>query len=185
MTDLIYQFIAMANNNAWSNQRLYRVCLTVSEEDFEEDTRANYFPSLQITLNHIFIIDRFYLAALDHQQPDYKMLNERVPFPKVGQLSTEQFEMDKRLIGLCRGLDVYALNSLVSFQRGADVHQEKVSDVLSHLFIHQIHHRGQVSAMLAATNVSAPQLDEFFLSSDREARAIDPPEVRVYTDGIR
>jgi uncharacterized damage-inducible protein DinB len=42
--------------------------------------------------------------------------------------------------------------------------------VLSHLFTHQIHHRGQVHDMLSATSVAPPQLDEFFLSSDLPLR---------------
>jgi uncharacterized damage-inducible protein DinB len=43
--------------------------------------------------------------------------------------------------------------------------------VLPHLFVHQIHHRGQVHAMLSGTSVAPPQLDEFFLAenlSDRD-----------------
>jgi len=42
--------------------------------------------------------------------------------------------------------------------------------VLAHLFTHQIHHRGQVHDMLSATSVAPPQLDEFFLRSDRALR---------------
>ena len=38
--------------------------------------------------------------------------------------------------------------------------------ILLHLFVHQVHHRGQVHDMLCATSVSPPQLDEFFLSGD-------------------
>jgi uncharacterized damage-inducible protein DinB len=37
-----------------------------------------------------------------------------------------------------------------------------------HLFQHQLHHRGQVHAMLSGTRVAPPQLDEYFLSADRE-----------------
>ena len=43
----------------------------------------------------------------------------------------------------------------------------------SHLFTHQIHHRGQVHDMLAATSVAPPQLDQFFLSSDLPLRAAE------------
>jgi hypothetical protein len=48
-----------------------------------------------------------------------------------------------------------------------------VQDVLTHLFVHQIHHRGQVHAMLAGTSVPPPQLDEFFLAQDAALRAGD------------
>jgi uncharacterized damage-inducible protein DinB len=45
--------------------------------------------------------------------------------------------------------------------------------VLAHLFQHDIHHRGQVHAMLAGTRVAPPQLDEFFLAQDAPLRAAE------------
>jgi len=50
---------------------------------------------------------------------------------------------------------------------------DPASAILTHLFVHQIHHRGQVHAMLAGTSVPPPQLDEFFLSEDQLRRAPD------------
>ena len=47
---------------------------------------------------------------------------------------------------------------------------DPVHTVLAHLFLHQIHHRGQVHQMICTTDVPAPQLDEFFLSSDASLR---------------
>jgi uncharacterized damage-inducible protein DinB len=45
-----------------------------------------------------------------------------------------------------------------------------VDDVLSHLFQHQTHHRGQVHAMLAGSSVAPPQLDEFIVDDDARFR---------------
>ena len=47
---------------------------------------------------------------------------------------------------------------------------EQIGDLLAHLFIHDIHHRGQVHAMLSGTSVEPPQLDEFFLDYDLKLR---------------
>ena len=52
-------------------------------------------------------------------------------------------------------------------------YSERIQDVLAHLFQHDIHHRGQVHAMLAGTDVAPPQLDEFFLQQDAPLRADD------------
>ena len=46
---------------------------------------------------------------------------------------------------------------------------ERIGDILAHVFLHDIHHRGQVHAMLSGTSVAPPQLDEFLLDYDREA----------------
>lgn len=180
MTHVIDHYRAMARNNAWSNRRLYRACCCLSDEEFTKE-RTSFFPSLQLTLNHIYIIDRFYLAGLAGGRPSYAMLHERVPFPHVDSLSSAQRELDDQLIDFCDTLGSEDLVAEVAFDRGsAGAFVETVQAVLAHLFIHQIHHRGQVSAMLAGTSIKAPQLDEFFLLSDADARAADPPEIRAY-----
>jgi uncharacterized damage-inducible protein DinB len=48
-----------------------------------------------------------------------------------------------------------------------------VQACLAHLFVHQIHQRGQADAMLSGTPVAPPQLDEFFLAEDAPLRAAD------------
>jgi uncharacterized damage-inducible protein DinB len=48
---------------------------------------------------------------------------------------------------------------------------ERCDDVLSHLFQHQTHHRGQAHAMLAGTSMKPPQLDEFIVADDAASRA--------------
>jgi uncharacterized damage-inducible protein DinB len=42
-----------------------------------------------------------------------------------------------------------------------------------HLFQHQIHHRGQAHAMLSATAIKPPQLDEFFTFAGAPRRAVE------------
>jgi uncharacterized damage-inducible protein DinB len=53
------------------------------------------------------------------------------------------------------------------------VQTDRRNDLLSHLFQHQTHHRGQVHGMLSATGVAPPQLDEFIVGDDAPARAAD------------
>jgi uncharacterized damage-inducible protein DinB len=54
----------MAYNNAWANHRLLSACSTLSQKEFEAG-RTGFFPSIQPTLNHILIVDRFYVDALE------------------------------------------------------------------------------------------------------------------------
>jgi hypothetical protein len=49
--------------------------------------------------------------------------------------------------------------------------------LLLHLFQHQIHHRGQAHAMLSATQVAPPQLDEFFSVGEAPLRAAEFSEL--------
>lgn len=166
---LIDHYRGMALNNAWSNRRLLEVCLKLSEEDFAA-RRTSFFPSLQATLNHILVVDRFYLDALEDRNRGRAAREIEVPFPKAATLASAQTETDHRLLVFCDGLTEPQLQRTVCLDRGPrGLLPDTVERVLAHLFIHQIHHRGQAHAMLAGTPIAPPQLDEFFLTEDRTA----------------
>ncbi|TGV85069.1 damage-inducible protein DinB, partial [Mesorhizobium sp. M2D.F.Ca.ET.145.01.1.1] len=48
-----------------------------------------------------------------------------------------------------------------------------------HVFLHDIHHRGQVHAMLSDTSVAPPQLDEFLLDYDVRVRRDEVERLRL------
>ncbi|MGO4714024.1 DinB family protein [Bradyrhizobium sp. 2TAF24] len=178
MDPLIEHYRAMARNNAWSNARLSRTCSRLSDHEFARE-RTNFFPSLQLTLNHILLVDRFYLTGLAGSVASVVIFADKIPFPTMQVLTPAQRELDLRLIAFCDGLAATSLDQTVLLDRGpAGLHRETVATVLPHLFLHQIHHRGQATAMLAGTAERAPQLDEFFLLGDRAARAQDPDDMR-------
>jgi uncharacterized damage-inducible protein DinB len=161
-------FKAMARNNAWSNARLHGACALLSEAEFAAE-RTGFFPSLQRTFNHILLVDRAYLADL--KGTGRSLSENEIPFPRAPDLAIEQTRTDAELIALCDNLDAAGMARIVAISRGDGVpYRETVSAILSHLFVHQIHHRGQAHAMLAGTGVPPPQLDEFFLASDEPRR---------------
>jgi uncharacterized damage-inducible protein DinB len=100
-----------------------------------------------------------------------------VPFPEdLAALAAAQREADARLVAFTERLGEPDLAREVRLDRRTRVQTETVGDVLLHLDVHQIHHRGQVHAMLAGTSVKPPQLDEFFLREElplREAELRD------------
>jgi uncharacterized damage-inducible protein DinB len=59
---LVQSYRAFAYNNAWANRRLLGACAELSQREFEIE-RTGSFPSLQRTLNHIYVIDLFYVDA--------------------------------------------------------------------------------------------------------------------------
>ena len=60
----VRHFQVQARNNAWANFRLLSACAALSQQDFEAP-RVGFFPSLKATLNHILIVDWFYVDALE------------------------------------------------------------------------------------------------------------------------
>lgn len=172
-------FRQMAHNNAWSNLRLLRACRQLSQAEFTA-RRVSFFPSIMLTLNHILTVDWFYLDALLREGRGLKVFEPENPFEDCVPLAEAQAATDRRLIGFCDGLTAAASAGEIIMDRGGEkVPPERTDAILLHLFQHQIHHRGQVHAMLAGTNLPPPQLDEYFLRYDRARRAEDMRELGI------
>jgi uncharacterized damage-inducible protein DinB len=168
---LVEQLCAMARNNAWSNYRLHNACALLSEREYRAE-RVSFFPSLPLTLSHILTVDWYYLDALERGGRGYAVFEQDEPFETLAELTAAQRDSDRRLIDVCNDLTSETVSSAVILDRGAQGRFEEAAyAVLMHLFVHQIHHRGQAHAMLSGTPVKPPQLDEFFLAQDLPVRA--------------
>ena len=170
MPAIVQTYRAFAYNNAWANHRLLVACQGMPQHEFEA-VRTGFFPSLQKTLNHILIIDRFYVDALEGGWLGPKAWENEVPCATVAELKIEQTAVDTCLIGICETLTADSLGQVVRINRDTKVQTERRDRLLMHLFQHQIHHRGQAHAMLAGTDVQPPQLDEFFAADETNLRA--------------
>lgn len=168
--DFVETYRASAYNNAWANHRLLSACEKLSTGEFEAP-RTGFFPSLQATLNHIYIIDLFYIDALEGGWLGPAAWANQIPFPGLQALSQAQHAMDQRLIDHCNALTLDDLDAEVRVNRNERVQVERRDRLLMHLFQHQVHHRGQAHAMLSATSVKPPQLDEFFSQGEAPLRA--------------
>ena len=94
-----------------------------------------------------------------------------MPFDKPQALFAAQVAADRRLIAFCDALSEADLDRRVITDRREDgMIPEKIGDILAHVFLHDIHHRGQVHAILSGTSVAPPQLDEFLLDYDVKLR---------------
>jgi uncharacterized damage-inducible protein DinB len=168
--DLVQTYRAFAYNNAWANHRLLAACAKLDQGEFEAE-RTGFFPSLQSTLNHIHVIDLFYVDALEGGSLGPRAWDNPIPHPTVTKLRGAQAQVDKRLIAFCDALTSERLSSIVHVNRITRIQAERCDRLLMHLFQHQIHHRGQAHAMLSATQIEPPQLDEFFAIDEAPLRA--------------
>jgi uncharacterized damage-inducible protein DinB len=166
----VQTFRAFACNNAWANHRLLTACADLSQQEFEAG-RTGFFPSLQKTLNHIHVIDLFYVDALEGGSLGPTAWANEIPCPSLAELMPAQAAVDRRLIAVCDALTPGLLDGIVRVHRETRVQSERRDRLLMHLFQHQIHHRGQAHAMLSATSVKPPQLDEFFAAAEAPLRA--------------
>jgi len=167
MSDL---FAPQAYNNAWSNHRLLRVCAGLSSEELAAP-RPAFFGSIIATLNHILIVDWFYVSALEGVCIGPAAFADAVPEPEIAGLVAAQADVDRRLIAVCRGADPARI---VTMTRASGDQKERFDRTFLHLIQHQIHHRGQVHALLSMTDAAPPQLDEFYMAWEPDTRLRAP-----------
>lgn len=172
ITDPARVFRKLARNNHLANRRLQAACRALAPGEWEAP-RTSFFPSLKATLNHILVVDWFYVDALEGGTLGPKAWENEEPCADIDSLAAAQEAVDARLIALCDGLSPEDLAREVKLHRSGRVQTDRRDDILSHLFQHQTHHRGQAHAMLAGTSVKPPQLDEFITGDDRSYRAAD------------
>jgi len=162
-----------AHANRLANRRLQGALANLSTAELHA-RRTSFFPSLIGTLNHLLAVDLFYIAAL-HGEPDMAQRYGRyAPHDELAPYAAAQDASDLRLVAFCDALDAGGANADVTLDRGEGrVVHDVAALVLQHLFMHQTHHRGQVHAMLAGTQVAPPQLDEFIMRADEPFRVMD------------
>ena len=190
MHSLAQHFATEAYNNAWANHRLLCACGELTDEEFAA-RRTSFFPSIKATLNHNLTVDWYYLEILERSlagEPPHadagRHFEPADPFATCAALAPEQRAADRRLVALCTALSDDRLDDVVLMPRRAGPVRDRARRILAHLFQHQIHHRGQVHAMLAGTRVKPPQLDEFFCTGEAHLRASDLAALGFTEDAI-
>ncbi len=161
-------FVKLAQNNRLANYRLLTAISTIDMDEFKKE-RTSFFPSLWETLNHILVVDWYYVDALEGGNLGVDAWKDETPFDDPLALCDAQSEVDERLVTICQNLDAAKLDAIVQLHNTT----EPAENVLLHLFQHQIHHRGQAHAMLAGSPIKPPQLDEFLFAIDQPFRAED------------
>jgi len=159
-------FQTFARYNAWANDRLYAACAQLSDADFRA-SRQSFFGSILGTLNHILVGDRAWLGRIDGVPSGITRLDE-ILFEDLAVLRQARVAEDERILKLTETLDTEALNRDLVYRTVAGVeHRTPLVWVLSHMFNHQTHHRGQAHALLSQTAVKPSPLDLIFFLRER------------------
>lgn len=170
--DLADHFRTSARANRLANHRLHQAMLNLGSEEFHA-RRVSFFPSLSATVNHLLAVDIYYTASLHDEADMVAQYQQFRPCANVTAWARRQKLNDERLIAFCDALRVADLERPVRLDRGDHADLNPLGRTLAHLFMHQIHHRGQVHAMLSGTSIKPPQLDDFLLPSDARVRTDD------------
>ncbi|MFC7461699.1 DinB family protein [Hydrogenophaga defluvii] len=163
-------FSQLARYNVWATRRLLDAVAQVPEADYRRDIGL-FFKSIHGTLNHLLVGEHFLwyprfargvspMVALDSEvEPDRARLAQALQggaanwLPLIESWPTERFE------GVLSYTTTRGEPTTLPF-----------AAILSHVFNHGTHHRGQVTAALTALGHSCPVLDLAYCLQE-EARA--------------
>ncbi len=155
-TAMFRQFAAY---NRWANGRLYGFALALPEAVYRRPTGA-FFKSLHGTLNHILVADRIWLRRLTGHGDAPDRL-DAVIHDDRDELARARAREDERLIRVVADCNDADLDRMQAYQTtSGQQHEQRLADILQHLFNHQTHHRGQAHACCSIlTGQEPPSLD--------------------------
>lgn len=160
-------FETLARYNLWANRRLYEAAAPLTEAQFVED-RGAFFGSLCGTLNHILVADRLWLERIEGHGPKPSSLDEILHGDFAGLRAAREVE-DERILRVVADTPAERFEAILAYRNTAGVPYElPFAQVMTHVFNHQTHHRGQAHSLLSQFGLKTPVLDfVYFLLQSR------------------
>ncbi|MGY6628587.1 MAG: DinB family protein [Oceanicaulis sp.] len=148
-------FKRFAAYNAWANARLYDAATALKDFERKRDVKA-YFRSLHGTLSHSLVADRIWLRRLTGEGEAPARLDEE-PYALFEDLRAAREAEDRRLSQYIAGVSPEELERVLEYAntRG-EAKALPVKIILTHVFNHQTHHRGQATHILRQLGVAEP-----------------------------
>ena len=160
----------MAEYNQFMNQRMIKASEGLSNDSLSENKGA-FFNSIIGTLNHILIGDILWLNRFSTHPSAYvslKSINEflkpgglgKIHFSDLASFNEERSKLDNIIIEWCNELKEIDLDKPLqhtNYKGGA--HNKRFGDLILHVFLHQIHHRGQITTLLSQESIDFGETD--------------------------
>ncbi|MGE0630216.1 MAG: DinB family protein [Hyphomicrobiaceae bacterium] len=164
----------MARYNRWQNRSLYREADRLSDEA-RRVPRGAFFGSIHATLSHLLFGDQAWMYRFTGlHQPKAKSIAESTTMVAEWEdLKRQRVEFDDVIVGWADGLDAEWLDSDLIWTSAA-VNKTLTRPrwlLVSHMFNHQTHHRGQVHCMLTQLGMKPDDTDLPFMPADEGGRA--------------
>lgn len=151
-------FKAYAKHNIWANGLLMEKIDLVPDEKYY----TPLFPdcrSMHQILNHMIAMDELWLAEMKQEKTEITS-GTQILYEDRGTFKEARQRVDDAISVVIDELDAEMIESVVEYPDGLNwpLYLE-----VAHVFRHQIHHRGQLSILIASAGAEMPKLDQMFL----------------------
>jgi uncharacterized damage-inducible protein DinB len=140
----------MARYNRWQNENLYGVADRLPEAERQRE-RGAFFGSIEKTLNHLLWGDQSWMCRFtDVPKPPGRIPDSVAAYGPWENLKAERKSFDDKILGWADTVDDAWLAADQTYFSGA-IERELTKPrwlLVTHMFNHQTHHRGQVHCML-------------------------------------
>ncbi len=166
----INQFRLFAEYNRLMNRRQFEATAQVSDADLRAD-RGAFFKSLLGTLNHILVGDIIWLGRFSGHPPSAAVLSaldsvtppaslDSILYEDLESLAAARAHYDALIVDWIAALSETDLDDCLAYRNMAGKPQHKpMASLISHLFLHQVHHRGQATTLIAQSGVDFGDTD--------------------------
>jgi len=153
----------LAEYNQWMNEKLYGVCSSLSDEGLRQD-RGAFFGSIYLTLNHIMYGDLAFMSRFTGDPETVPELGAEL-FAGFEELKQARFALDSRLVAWAKSLSPEWLAEVQTYKSKVDGKMRSVPRwaLVTHMFNHQTHHRGQITTLLAQMGLDVGSTDIPFM----------------------
>ncbi|HEX8979519.1 MAG TPA: DinB family protein [Parasulfuritortus sp.] len=153
-------FVVQADYQNWANNVLFESLSHLKPETLTRD-EGLFFGSIHHTVDHILAVSQVWLARL---QGNSLQVNFReIQHPVWRELQNAMRHETRHLQDWLESQPEAFFEDEIRFRSGDGKEWTMwVRDVLSHLFDHYIHHRGQISAVATRLGAPCPEMDYFY-----------------------
>jgi uncharacterized damage-inducible protein DinB len=155
--------LAMAQYNRWMNQRLYECCENIDDVERKRDKGA-FFGSIHRTLNHILYGDLAFMSRFTGQPRDVPEHGIDL-YEDFHDLWLARQSLDDRIEALSSSLSEEWLQNMLTYASKVDGVVRTVPRwvLVTHMYNHETHHRGQVTTLLSQMGLDIGTTDIPFM----------------------
>jgi uncharacterized damage-inducible protein DinB len=151
--------VLMARYNQWMNRKLYAACAQLTDAQRKEN-RGAFFGSIHATLNHLLFGDTVWMHRFTGRP--LEGLHTHMEFhPELEALREMREVFDREIIDWASKLTPEWLAADFAYTSVSTriTHTKPAWVLVTHMFNHQTHHRGQVTTLLSQMGVDVGVTD--------------------------
>ncbi|ADZ69982.1 DinB family protein [Polymorphum gilvum] len=162
MTDPIL-YRRQAAYNFWMTNKLYATCGQMSDAERKAD-RGAFFRSIHSTLNHLLFGDRIWMGRFTGRSHEHRGMGVDI-YDDFGELEQAHRAMAAEIEAFAAGLTPEWLAGTLRWTNttGTRTLERPRWLLVSHLFNHQTHHRGQITTLLSQSGLDIGVTDLPFM----------------------